>query len=280
MICGLARANEADIDRCASAIAPAAHRRIHTFIATSDIHLEYKLRMTRAQVVETAYAMVAVARARCDDVEFSPEDACRSDPVFLHEVLAAAIEAGATTLNIPDTVGYITPEEYSAIIGNIRATRARCRPRHHLHTLPRRPGPRRRQLARRRTRGARQVECTINGIGERAGNAALEEIVMALHTRRAFFGVESRVSTHEIGRASRLVSQCTGVRTPPNKAIVGANAFAHEAGIHQDGILKNRLTYEIMSADPLSGSRDVAWCSASTPGVTRSASTSRATATS
>ena len=249
MICGLARANEADIDRCASAIAPAAHRRIHTFIATSDIHLEYKLRMTRAQVVETAYAMVAVAKARCDDVEFSPEDACRSDPVFLHEVLAAAIEAGATTLNIPDTVGYITPEEYSAIIGNIRARvpgAARVTISTHCHDDLGLAVAN--SLAGVRA-GARQVECTINGIGERAGNAALEEIVMALHTRRAFFGVESRVSTHEIGRASRLVSQCTGVRTPPNKAIVGANAFAHEAGIHQDGILKNRLTYEIMSAD-------------------------------
>lgn len=249
VICGLARANEADIDRCATAIAPATHRRIHTFIATSDIHLEYKLRMTRPQVVEAAHAMVAFARARCDDVEFSPEDACRSDPVFLHEVLAAAIEGGATTLNIPDTVGYITPDEYFAIISHIREQvpgarnviiSTHCHDDLGLAVANSLAGVR---------AGARQVECTLNGIGERAGNAALEEIVMALHTRRAFFGIETRVSTREIGRASRLVSQCTGVRTPPNKAIVGANAFAHEAGIHQDGILKNRLTYEIMSAD-------------------------------
>ncbi len=249
VICGLARANEGDIDRCATAIAPAANRRIHTFIATSDIHLEYKLRMTRPQVVDTAYRMVSFAKARCDDVEFSPEDACRSDPHFLHEVLAAAIEAGATTLNIPDTVGYITPDEYYTIIRGIReqvplardvVISTHCHDDLGLAVANSLSGVR---------AGARQVECTINGIGERAGNAALEEIVMALHTRRAFYGVETRVSTREIGRASRLVSQCTGVRTPPNNAIVGGNAFAHEAGIHQDGVLKNRLTYEIMSAD-------------------------------
>jgi len=248
-ICGLARANEGDIDRCATAIAPATNRRIHTFIATSDIHLEYKLRMSRTEVVETAYRMVALARSRCDDVEFSPEDACRSDPSFLHEVLAAAIEAGATTLNIPDTVGYITPDEYFTIISNIRERvpgarsviiSTHCHDDLGLAVANSLAGVR---------AGARQVECTINGIGERAGNAALEEIVMALHTRRGYYGAETRVATREIGRASRLVSQCTGLRTPPNKAIVGGNAFAHEAGIHQDGVLKNRLTYEIMSAD-------------------------------
>jgi 2-isopropylmalate synthase len=249
VVCGLARANEDDIERCASAIAPALRPRIHTFIATSDIHLEHKLRMSRPQVVDSAHRMVALARAHCADVQFSPEDACRSDRAFLHEVLAAAIAAGATTLNIPDTVGYITPDEYFAIIRDIReqvpgardvVISTHCHDDLGLAVANSLAGVR---------AGARQVECTINGIGERAGNAALEEVVMALHTRQAFYAVESRVETREIGRASRLVSQCTGVRTPPNKAIVGSNAFAHEAGIHQDGVLKHRLTYEIMSAD-------------------------------
>ena len=249
VICGLARANEPDIERCASAIAPAAHPRIHTFIATSDIHLEYKLRMTRAQVVDTARRMVAFARERCADVEFSPEDAARSDTAFLHEVLAAAIEAGATTLNIPDTVGYITPDEYFDLIAGIREhvpgardviISTHCHDDLGLAVANSLAGIR---------AGARQVECTINGIGERAGNAALEEIVMALHTRGARYGVETRIATREIGRTSRLVSQCTGTRIPPNKAIVGGNAFAHEAGIHQDGVLKHRQTYEIMSAE-------------------------------
>ncbi|HEX4932660.1 MAG TPA: 2-isopropylmalate synthase, partial [Gemmatimonadaceae bacterium] len=193
VICGLARANEGDIERCATAIAPATHRRIHTFIATSDIHLEYKLRMTRPEVVDTAYRMVAFARARCDDVEFSPEDACRSDPAFLHEVLAAAIEAGATTLNIPDTVGYITPDEYVAIIAGIRervpgardvVLSTHCHDDLGLAVANSLAGVR---------AGARQVECTINGIGERAGNASLEEIVMALRTRKDFFGMDTRV---------------------------------------------------------------------------------------
>ena len=249
VICGLARANEGDLTRCATAIAPAARRRIHTFLATSDIHLQHKLRMTRPQVLAQARAMVALARTLCDDVEFSPEDACRTDPAFLHEVLAAVIEAGATTLNIPDTVGYIAPEEYHALLLGIRASvpgardvilSTHCHDDLGLAVANSLAGVR---------AGARQVECTINGIGERAGNAALEEVVMALHTRREHFGVTTRVHTREIGRASRLVAQCTGMRTPPNKAIVGGNAFAHEAGIHQDGVLKNRLTYEIMSAE-------------------------------
>jgi 2-isopropylmalate synthase len=249
VICGLARASEADIDRCASAIAPATHPRIHTFLATSDIHLEHKLRMTRPQVIDAAARMVALARARCADVEFSPEDAARSDPAFLHEVLAVAIEAGATTINIPDTVGYITPDEYFALIAGIRAQvpgadrvtiSTHCHDDLGLAVANSLAGV----LA-----GARQVECTINGIGERAGNAALEEIVMALSVRRAYFGLDTGINTREIGRTSRLVTQCTGMRVPPNKAIVGGNAFAHEAGIHQDGMLKHRLTYEIMSAD-------------------------------
>jgi 2-isopropylmalate synthase len=249
VICGLARAGAQDIDRCASALAPALRSRIHVFIATSDIHLEHKLCMTRREVIDAASRAVAQARAYCDDVEFSAEDAARSDPAFLHEVLAAAIEAGATTLNIPDTVGYATPDEYFRMIADVRASVPRaaqvvlsthCHDDLGLAVANSLAGIR---------AGARQVECTINGIGERAGNAALEEIVMALHTRRSYFGLETRVATHEIGRTSRLVAQVTGLRTPPNKAIVGGNAFAHEAGIHQDGILKNRLTYEIMSPE-------------------------------
>ncbi|MEP7344089.1 MAG: 2-isopropylmalate synthase [Gemmatimonadaceae bacterium] len=248
-ICGLARANEADIDRCASAIASAMHPRIHTFLATSDIHMEHKLRMTRPQLLDTVGRMVAHARAQCMDVEFSAEDAARSDVPFLHEVLSAAIEAGATTINIPDTVGYTTPDEYFALISGIvekvpgadRVTiSTHCHDDLGLAVANSLAGIR---------GGARQVECTINGIGERAGNAALEEIVMALHTRHAYFGVDTGINTHEIGRSSRLVMQCTGLRVPPNKAIVGGNAFAHEAGIHQDGMLKHRQTYEIMSAD-------------------------------
>jgi 2-isopropylmalate synthase len=247
VVCGLARANAADIDRCAHAIAPAAQRRIHTFLATSDIHLQHKLRMSRGQVLETVARMVAHARAHADDVEFSPEDAGRSDVAFLHDVLAVAVESGATTLNIPDTVGYVTPDEYYALIGAIRArvpadvvVSVHCHDDLGLAVANSLAGVR---------AGARQIECTVNGLGERAGNASLEECVMALHTRAAAFGVTTHIVTHELARASRLVSHCTGVRVPPNKAIVGANAFAHEAGIHQDGVLKNPLTYEIMRAD-------------------------------
>jgi 2-isopropylmalate synthase len=250
VICGLARASVADIDRCWPAIEPAPRRRIHVFLATSDIHLQYKLRMSRAQALQSVADMVAHARSYCDDVEFSPEDAGRTDPAFLHEVLATAVVAGATTLNIPDTVGYVTPDEYYAMIAGIRAQvpgveegvilSTHCHDDLGLAVANSLAGVR---------AGARQIECTINGLGERAGNASLEECVMALHTRAAVFGVATRIVTHELARASRLVSHCTGVRVPPNKAIVGANAFAHEAGIHQDGVLKNPLTYEIMRAE-------------------------------
>jgi 2-isopropylmalate synthase len=248
-ICGLARANEADIDRCAAAVAPASRHRIHTFLATSDIHLQYKLRMTRFEVVETVARMVRHAATHGNDVEFSPEDAGRTDPAFLYEVLTAAIESGATTLNIPDTVGYLTPEEYHALIAGIRAhvrgsnavtLSTHCHDDLGLAVANSLAGVR---------AGARQIECTINGIGERAGNASLEECVMAFHTRAAHFRVRTQIVTRELARTSRLVSHCTGVRVPPNKAIVGANAFAHEAGIHQDGVLKNPLTYEIMNAE-------------------------------
>jgi 2-isopropylmalate synthase len=248
VICGLARADRADIERCWTAIAPAARPRIHTFLATSDIHLEHKLRMTRAQVLEQVGAMVRYARSLCADVEFSPEDAGRSDPAFLHEVVRVAVAAGATTLNIPDTVGYLTPDEYGAMIAGIRAAvpeRAGVVLSTHCHDDLGLAVAN--SLAGVRA-GARQVECTINGIGERAGNAALEEVVMALQTRPQFYGARTQIDSRELTRTSRLVAACTGSVVQPNKAIVGANAFAHEAGIHQDGILKNRLTYEIMSA--------------------------------
>jgi len=249
IVCGLARTNRDDIDRCMLAIKAAKRGRIHTFLATSDIHLAHKLRMTRQQVIDTVAEMVAYASARCEDVEFSPEDAGRSDRNFLHQVLAVAIEAGATTLNIPDTVGYTTPEEYGAMIAGIRSAvpganrvvlSTHCHDDLGMAVANSLSGVR---------AGARQVECTVNGIGERAGNAALEEVVMALHTRRQLFGVATRLDTREIARTSRLVAAATGVHVPPNKAVVGANAFAHEAGIHQDGILKHPGTYEIMHAE-------------------------------
>jgi 2-isopropylmalate synthase len=248
VVCGLARASTHDIDACWGAIQPAANTRIHVFLATSDIHLEHKLRMTRECVLETVAAAVRYASGLCADVEFSPEDAGRSDPDFLHRVLDVAVKSGATTLNIPDTVGYTTPDEYHALIAGVRAhvrgaegvvVSTHCHDDLGLAVANSLAGV---------GAGARQIECTINGIGERAGNASLEECVMALHTRRHFFGVATRVNTRELVRTSRLVSACTGTPVPPNKAIVGANAFAHEAGIQQDGVLKHRLTYEVMSA--------------------------------
>ena len=259
VICGLARAAKGDIKACADAVAPAVNRRIHTFIATSDIHLEHKLRKSRAEVLQIAGEMVAYARSLVDDVEFSCEDAGRSDPEFMYQVIEAAIAAGATTINIPDTVGYTTPAEFGALIDGIN--------RHvpnidqavisvHCHNDL---GLAVANFLEAVKNGARQLECTINGIGERAGNASLEELVMALHVRRSYFNpflgrpAESTepltgVRTEEIYKTSRLVSNLTGMAVQPNKAIVGANAFAHESGIHQDGVLKNRLTYEIIDA--------------------------------
>jgi 2-isopropylmalate synthase len=248
-ICGLARANERDIERCWTAVEPAANARIHIFLATSDLHMKHKLGMTRAQVVAAAATAVSHACSLGAQVEFSAEDSARTDPPFLYEVLGAALDCGATTLNVPDTVGYSTPDEYGALVAGVRANvpgieratvSAHCHDDLGLAVAN--------SLAAARA-GARQVECTINGIGERAGNAALEEFVMALHTRRSFFELHTNIETRELARSSRLVSACTGIDVPPNKAIVGANAFAHEAGIHQDGVLKNRLTYEIMSAE-------------------------------
>ena len=255
VICGLARAASGDIKACAEAVAPAANRRIHTFIATSDIHLEHKLRKSRAEVLDITREMVAYARSLVDDVEFSCEDAGRSDPEFMHQVIEAAIDAGATTINIPDTVGYATPSEFGELIAGINAAvpnidRAVLSVHGHNDL-----GLAVANFLEAVKNGARQLECTINGIGERAGNASLEELVMALHVRRSFMGrpPESTepltgVRTEEITKTSRLVSNLTGMAVQPNKAIVGANAFAHESGIHQDGVLKNRLTYEIIDA--------------------------------
>lgn len=249
IVCALARANRRDVDSAADAIAAASRRRIHTFIATSALHMAHKLRLSRDEVLERVRLAVQHARARTDDVEFSPEDASRSDPVFLDDVLAVAIAAGATTLNIPDTVGYATPEEYGELIERVCRLAARhenvavsthCHDDLGLAVANSLAGIR---------AGARQVECTINGIGERAGNASLEEVVMAIRTRPNVFHCHVAVETRELTRASRLVSRCTGVVVPVNKAIVGANAFAHESGIHQDGMLKHRSTYEIMTPE-------------------------------
>jgi 2-isopropylmalate synthase len=249
VIAGLARANRDDIDKAWGAIQPAVKKRIHTFMSTSDIHLEHQFRKTRAECLVLIREMVGYARSLCEDVEFSPMDAGRSDPDFLREAVAVAVAAGATTLNIPDTVGYLTPDEYGAMIRDLHENVPgidTCVLSTHCHDdLGVAVGN---SLAGVRN-GARQVECTINGIGERAGNASLEEVVMALHTRGQFYGVTTQVETREIARTSRLVSSFIGVPVPPNKAIVGANAFAHESGIHQDGVLKHRQTYEIMSAE-------------------------------
>jgi len=248
IICGLARANTRDIDICAEAIAPATRRRIHTFIATSDIHMEHKLRMSRARVLETIRLAVTHARTLCEDVEFSAEDASRSDPEFLCEAFVAAVGCGATTINVPDTVGYVTPSEYAALIARVVAAVGSSDVTVSTHCHNDLGMAVANTLAGVKA-GARQVECTINGLGERAGNASLEEVVMALHTRRALYGVTTGINTREIARSSAFVTDATGVQMPCNKAIVGANAFAHEAGIHQDGVLKHRETYEIMSAE-------------------------------
>ncbi len=246
IICGLARAAIADIERAAEAVAPAARPRIHTFIATSPIHRDHKLRMTPAQIVEQVRAMVYQARELCADVEFSAEDACRTELDFLCEVVEAAIAAGASTVNIPDTVGYITPPEFAhritTLIDHVRGIDSAVVSVHCHNDLG---------LATANTlaglrAGARQAEVTVNGIGERAGNTALEEVVMALATRHALFRLDTGIDTRQISRVSRLISAVTGMLVQPNKAIVGDNAFAHEAGIHQDGVLKKQETYEIM----------------------------------
>ena len=249
VICGLARTTHDDIDKAWEAIKDAVKPRIHTFLATSDIHMKHKLKMTRQEVVELARQMVTYAKSFCDDIEFSPEDACRSDPEFLVEVLGVAIEAGATTLNIPDTVGYIMPEEYGQLMKKLIAETpggdsviwsVHCHDDLGMATANALAGLQ---------AGARQAEVTINGIGERAGNTSLEEVVMSLHTRPHVFGLSTNIDTQQIARTSRMASNYTGMMIQPNKAVVGANAFSHEAGIHQDGMLKNQATYEIMTPD-------------------------------
>jgi 2-isopropylmalate synthase len=248
VVAGLARANPADVERAWEAVRDAERPRIHTFVSTSDIHIVHQLQATREDVKGLARASVAQARSYCDDVEFSPMDATRADLDFTAEVVQIALDEGATTINIPDTVGYAMPQEYAdfltSLYERVPALRDAVLSVHCHDDLG---------LAVANSfagvmAGARQVECAINGIGERAGNASLEEIVMLLHTRRADVGVSTTVNTREIARTSRLVSRLTGYPVQPNKAIVGRNAFAHESGIHQDGILKERSTYEIMDA--------------------------------
>ena len=251
-ICGLSRVGLGDIDRCWEAVKYARKPRIHTFVATSDIHLKYKLRKSRAEILKAAEEAVKHARGYCEDVEFSPEDASRSDFDYMCDVLDAAISAGARTINIPDTVGYAIPQEWGQRIAKIRERLGHHEGKYvmsvHCHNDL---GMAVANSVTGVMNGARQIECTINGIGERAGNASLEEIVMALRTRKDFFGLETGVRTEEIFRTSRLLSHITGIHVQPNKAIVGENAFAHEAGIHQDGVLKEKSTYEIMKPEDI-----------------------------
>ena len=257
IVCGLARANAKDIDRCWEGVRDAQRPRIHTFIATSPIHREHKLRMSKVQVIERAREMVTYARSLCADVEFSAEDAGRTEPDFLYEILSAVIAAGASTLNIPDTVGYTLPDEFgqliAGIIKNVPGVDKTIISVHCHNDLG---------LASANTlagirAGARQAEVTINGIGERAGNTALEEFVMQLRTRNGLIHLQTHIDTTLLCKTSKLVSTRTGVVVQPNKAVVGANAFAHEAGIHQDGILKDQTTYEIMKPETVGAGKSM-----------------------
>ena len=253
-VAGLCRANDKDIQRGIDALKGAKSWRVHTFIATSPIHMEKKLRMTPEQVLEQAKLAVRYARNACPDVEFSPEDGSRSEPDFLCRVLEAVIAEGATTINIPDTVGYAVPQQFGEFIRRLREripNSGKAVWSVHCHNDLGMAVAN--SLAAVMVGGARQIECTINGLGERAGNTSLEEVVMAVRTRSDFFGLESRIDTTQIVPTSRLVSQITGFVVQPNKAVVGANAFAHASGIHQDGVIKARQTYEIMTAE------DVGW---------------------
>lgn len=250
-VASLARALKKDIDAAAEALKEAKFPRIHTFIATSDIHMAYKLKMTPEQVLEQAREMVKYAKKYCGDIEFSAEDASRSNPEFLYKIFEEVIQAGATTINVPDTVGYTSPEEFAALIRGIKQNvpsidkaiiSVHCHNDLGLAVAN--------SLAAIGA-GAMQVECTVNGIGERAGNAALEEVVMNLNTRKDLYGFETKINTKEIYKTSKLLSSITGVRVQPNKAIVGENAFAHESGIHQHGMLANKETYEIMTPESI-----------------------------
>ena len=250
IICGLARAHPDDIDRAWEAVKGAAHPRIHVFLSSSDIHLGHQLKKSRQEVQDTAREMVARAKKYTDDIEFSPMDASRTEPEYIYQILEAVIDAGANTVNIPDTVGYAIPDEFGNLIEGIvnnvpnigkAVISVHCHDDLGLAVANSLEAVR---------RGARQVECTVNGIGERAGNASLEEIVMAIKTRQDFFSLTTKVNANQIYKASRLVSDLTGFVVQPNKAIIGANAFRHESGIHQDGVIKMPITYEIM--DPKS----------------------------
>ncbi|HHW47967.1 MAG TPA: 2-isopropylmalate synthase [Clostridiaceae bacterium] len=250
-VASLCRALEKDIDRAWEAVKDAERPRIHTFIATSDIHMKYKLRMTEEEVLERAVAMVKYAKRYCEDVEFSAEDASRTRPEFLFRVIEEVIKAGATVVNIPDTVGYATTKEFGNLIKSIRENVSNIHKVDlsvHCHNDL--------GLAVANTlaameNGATQLECTINGLGERAGNAALEEIIMGINTRKDYYNVTHKIDTTQIYRTSKLVSSITGINVQPNKAIVGANAFAHESGIHQHGVLSEKTTYEIMTPESI-----------------------------
>jgi 2-isopropylmalate synthase len=253
VVCGLARASDSDVRRAGEAVKPANASRIHTFIATSPIHMERKLRMSPDQVLEQAVRSVKLARSLCEDVEFSPEDAGRSEIDYLCRIIEATIDAGASTINIPDTVGYTMPEQFASMIRELREripNSDKAVWSVHCHNDL---GMAVANSLAAVMEGARQIECTINGLGERAGNASLEEVVMAVRTRQDYFTCDTRVDATQIVPASKLVSAITGFPVQPNKAIVGANSFAHESGIHQDGVLKHRETYEIMRAE------DVGW---------------------
>lgn len=248
-IAALCRTRREDLERALSSLQFAAKPRVHTFIATSDIHLQYKLQMSRIEVLDSAVEAVRYARSYCDDVEFSAEDASRSDPEFLIEIFTAVIEAGATTINVPDTVGYALPWEYGELIRTLNeripnidkaVISVHCHNDLGLAVA---------NSLMAIENGARQVECTVNGIGERAGNASLEEVVMTLETRKNSLNYSTSINTREIFPSSQLLARITGKNVQPNKAIVGDNAFAHEAGIHQHGVLKNPLTYEIMTPE-------------------------------
>jgi 2-isopropylmalate synthase len=251
VICSLARAKKEDIDRAWEALKDAPKRRIHTFHSTSDIHLKYQYRISREEALKRSVDMVTHARSYVEDVEFSPMDATRTDAAYLLEVVEAVIAAGAKTVNIPDTVGYAMPEEFGSLIkeitGKVKNINKAVISVHCHNDLGLAVAN---ALAAIRN-GAEQVECTVNGIGERAGNCSMEEVVMALRTRKDFYGADTNIRTEEITRTSRLVTKITGIPVQPNKAIVGANAFAHESGIHQDGLLKERTTYEIMRPESI-----------------------------
>ena len=246
MICGLARALPKDVERAGAALKGAPNPRIHTFIGTSEVHMQGQMRKGKEDVLKMAVAAVELAKSFCDSVEFSPMDAARTEPSFLHEVIGATIAAGATTINIPDTVGYAVPEQFGKLIADILAKvpnsgdaiiSVHCHDDLGMAVI---------NTLTALKNGARQAECTLNGLGERAGNASLEEVVMALKTRQDYFALDTQVEAREIIATSRLVSRLMGIAVPPNKAIVGANAFAHSSGIHQDGVLKARNTFEIM----------------------------------